>query len=94
MGKFIHQQQQCPPAPITETGQLLMAATNTKQDRIFLNASFEKIESNSYDEISALRSVDPALAEMIDKEADRQDEGIELIASENFVSQDVIVKIV
>jgi glycine hydroxymethyltransferase len=46
----------------------------------------EKIEVNSYDEIAAIRSVDPEIAEAIDKEAARQDEGIELIASENFTS--------
>ncbi len=46
----------------------------------------EKIEVNSYDDIVALRSVDPELAGYIDQEAVRQDEGIELIASENFTS--------
>lgn len=46
----------------------------------------EKIESNSYDDIAAVRNVDPEIAGFIDKEAARQDEGIELIASENFTS--------
>ncbi len=46
----------------------------------------EKIERNSYDEIAAVRSVDPVLAAAIDRESERQAEGIELIASENFTS--------
>ena len=46
----------------------------------------EKIERNSYDEIAAVRSADPVLAAAIDREAERQAEGIELIASENFTS--------
>jgi len=46
----------------------------------------EKLERNSYDDIAAVRSVDPELAAMIDREADRQKFGIELIASENFTS--------
>ena len=45
-----------------------------------------KVECNSYDEISALRAGDPELAAMIDRESERQSEGIELIASENFAS--------
>ena len=46
----------------------------------------EELERGSYDDIAALRSVDPELAEMIDDEASRQRDGIELIASENFAS--------
>jgi glycine hydroxymethyltransferase len=46
----------------------------------------EKIEVKSYDDIAAVRKADPAIAAMIDKEADRQRDGIELIASENFTS--------
>ena len=46
----------------------------------------EKIEINSYDDIAAIRNVDPKIAAMIDREADRQAGGIELIASENFTS--------
>ncbi|QSH41302.1 serine hydroxymethyltransferase [Lentisphaerota bacterium ZTH] len=45
-----------------------------------------KIEVESYDDIAAIRKVDPVIAELIDKEAERQEEGIELIASENFTS--------
>ena len=46
----------------------------------------EKIEEKSYDDIAALRGADPEIAAMIDREADRQRDGIELIASENFTS--------
>ncbi len=46
----------------------------------------EKLEVASYDDIAAVRSADPVIAEMIDLEAVRQDEGIELIASENYAS--------
>ena len=46
----------------------------------------EKIETKSYDDIAALRGADPEIAAMIDREADRQRDGIELIASENFTS--------
>ncbi|HBM15142.1 MAG TPA: glycine hydroxymethyltransferase [Lentisphaeria bacterium] len=46
----------------------------------------EKIEENSYDEIAAVRSVDPEIASFIDEENRRQTDGIELIASENFAS--------
>lgn len=45
-----------------------------------------QIENDSYDEISAIRSVDPEIAEIIDSEKERQSEGIELIASENFAT--------
>ncbi len=44
------------------------------------------LEVETYDDIAALRNADPAIAEMIDREAKRQYEGIELIASENFTS--------
>lgn len=46
----------------------------------------EKIEQNSYDEISAVRSVDPEIAKYLDQENERQSDGLELIASENFAS--------
>lgn len=46
----------------------------------------EALEINSYDDIAAIRSVDAEVAKAIDLEAKRQDEGIELIASENFTS--------
>ena len=46
----------------------------------------EKLEKASYDDIAALRDADPELAAMIDREAARQNDGIELIASENFAS--------
>ncbi|OGV19535.1 MAG: serine hydroxymethyltransferase [Lentisphaerae bacterium GWF2_38_69] len=44
------------------------------------------MEENSYDEIAAVRSVDPEIASFIDEENRRQTDGIELIASENFAS--------
>ena len=40
--------------------------------------------------MSHLASVDPEIAAAIRHEADRQEEGLELIASENFVSQAVL----
>ena len=46
----------------------------------------EKIEVNSYDEVSAIRNTDPEIAAIIEKEAERQEDGLELIASENFAS--------
>ncbi|MFA7185715.1 MAG: serine hydroxymethyltransferase, partial [Victivallales bacterium] len=46
----------------------------------------EKIEEKSYDDIAAVRKADPEIAAMIDREAARQRDGIELIASENFTS--------
>ncbi len=46
----------------------------------------EKIEVLSYDEIAAVRKPDPQLAAMLDREVAREDEGLELIASENFAS--------
>lgn len=46
----------------------------------------EKIEKNSYDEIAAIRTVDPEIAKCIDEENERQSDGLELIASENFAS--------
>ncbi len=45
-----------------------------------------KLEKGSYDDIAAIRSADPEIAKWIDEEAVRQDDGIELIASENFTS--------
>ena len=46
----------------------------------------QKMERATYDDIAALRDADPDLAAMIDREAARQSDGIELIASENFAS--------
>ena len=46
----------------------------------------EKLEENSYDEVAAVRSSDPLIASFIDEEAERQEDGLELIASENFAS--------
>ncbi len=43
-------------------------------------------EQMTYDDIAALRQADPEIAAWIDKEAARQSDGIELIASENFTS--------
>jgi len=44
------------------------------------------LEKVTYDDIAAIRHADPAIAQIIDKEAIRQSDGIELIASENFAS--------
>ena len=46
----------------------------------------EKIEYKTYDEIPSIRTVDPVIADMLDRENVRQTDGIELIASENFAS--------
>ena len=46
----------------------------------------EILEKKSYDDIAAVRRTDPEVAAIIDREAARQNEGIELIASENFAS--------
>ena len=46
----------------------------------------EKIEKNSYDEVATIRNVDSEIAALIEDEAERQEEGLELIASENFAS--------
>lgn len=45
-----------------------------------------KLENASYDDIAAVRNVDPDMAAILDREAERQDRGLELIASENFAS--------
>ena len=45
-----------------------------------------KVENYSLDEIAALRETDPELSALIDKESERQADGLELIASENFTS--------
>ncbi len=60
------------------------AAPYSNEDRH--TRRLEKIEVKSYDEIAAVRKADPEIAAMIDREADRQRDGIELIASENFTS--------
>ncbi len=46
----------------------------------------EKAETLTYDDIAPIRNADPEIAGWIDKEAARQRDGIELIASENFTS--------
>ena len=46
----------------------------------------DKMEKATYDDIAALRATDPELAAAIDRESARQNDGIELIASENFAS--------
>ncbi len=46
----------------------------------------EKVDRKSYDDIAAIRSADPEIAQWIDTEAARQNDGLELIASENFTS--------
>ena len=46
----------------------------------------EKLDTKGYDDIAALRESDPEIAALIDSEAVRQRDGIELIASENFAS--------
>ncbi|MBQ9789551.1 MAG: serine hydroxymethyltransferase [Lentisphaeria bacterium] len=45
-----------------------------------------KLEKQTYDDIAAIRAKDPEIAALIDQEAARQSDGIELIASENFTS--------
>src|SRR5207248_10288517 len=45
---------------------------------------------NSVSTVSSLAEVDPAIASAIDNETQRQHEGLELIASENFVSEAVL----
>ncbi|MFO7821226.1 MAG: serine hydroxymethyltransferase [Lentisphaeria bacterium] len=45
-----------------------------------------QIEYESYDEIAAVRNVDPEMTGILDREKKRQEEGLELIASENFAS--------
>lgn len=44
----------------------------------------------SYDHTAPLRSVDPEVAKLVDRELSRQRHGLELIASENFASRAVI----
>lgn len=46
----------------------------------------KKIEENSYDEIIPVRYTDPEISQAIDREKNRQENGLELIASENFAS--------
>lgn len=45
-----------------------------------------QVDVETYDEIAAVRGVDPDVAGIMDREKQRQDEGLELIASENFAS--------
>ena len=60
-------------------------STPFSNDRRHINR-LEKLERQTYDDIAAVRSADPEIAAWIDREADRQNDGIELIASENFTS--------
>ncbi|MBO5823098.1 MAG: serine hydroxymethyltransferase [Lentisphaeria bacterium] len=72
------------------------AATAEKLVKLFLSTPYTneerhtarlvKVEQKSYDDIAAVRVADPEIAAMIDSEAIRQRDGIELIASENFAS--------
>lgn len=64
---------------------LTWVSTPFSDDRRHINR-LEKLERQSYDDIAAVRSADPEIAAWIDKEAERQNDGIELIASENFTS--------
>lgn len=64
---------------------LTWVSTPFSNDRRHINR-LEKLERQSYDDIAAVRSADPEIAAWIDKEAERQNNGIELIASENFTS--------
>ena len=64
---------------------LTWVSTPFSNDRRHINR-LEKLERQSYDDIAAVRSADPEIAAWIDKEAERQNDGIELIASENFTS--------
>jgi len=57
------------------------------------NRRLNKIETLCYDPVAACRAVDSEIATLIDKEAERQDEGIELIASENFASPAVLAAV-
>ena len=67
-----------------------------KMVKVFLSTPFSneerhaarlfKLEQKCYDDIAAVRVADPEIAAMIDAEAIRQRDGIELIASENFAS--------
>jgi glycine hydroxymethyltransferase len=50
----------------------------------------EEIDSLTRDGRSALAEADPAIADVLRREARRQADGIELIASENFVSEAVL----
>jgi glycine hydroxymethyltransferase len=50
----------------------------------------EEIDSLTRDGRSALAEADPAIADVLSREARRQADGIELIASENFVSEAVL----
>ena len=45
-----------------------------------------QLDRDSYDDIAAIRNSDPEIANIIDREAERQNDGIELSASENFTS--------
>ncbi|MFW5997055.1 MAG: serine hydroxymethyltransferase, partial [Lentisphaeria bacterium] len=45
-----------------------------------------QIDIETYDEIAAVRGTDPEVAGIMDQEKKRQEEGLELIASENFAS--------
>jgi glycine hydroxymethyltransferase len=45
-----------------------------------------KLEAETYDEAAPVRAVDPEIADLLDKELEREDSGLELIASENFAS--------
>lgn len=46
----------------------------------------EMIDTITHDEIPSIRDADPQMADILDREVERQTDGIELIASENFAS--------
>jgi glycine hydroxymethyltransferase len=48
------------------------------------------MSGSTNDQLAALRAFDPQIADLIIQETDRQRHGLELIASENFVSQAVL----
>ena len=48
------------------------------------------VSSENIDGFASLRQIDPDIAETISQEISRQNSGLELIASENFVSQAIL----
>ena len=69
----------------------LAAVTKTWLQTPFSNEErhirrLEKMETATGDDTAAVRGVDPQIADIIQREEKRQDEGLELIASENFAS--------
>ncbi len=48
------------------------------------------VSPENIDRFTSLRQIDPDIAETISQEISRQNSGLELIASENFVSQAIL----